>query len=269
MEDELITDKARLLSHVFRKVEFFVEFIEYLDWNFIQIQRWRKSGECLFKCEAEESVIPVHGFGVAHAQSRKNQVIVDDFDHLSNLFYWRLVLVQSQHLDQSQDLFVLRNLRLALLQLFEVNEHSHRPGHFVANVNASYWCSFVSLFIKKLLIPFRVVRQSGNPQILNRFFKQVQTVFGGINYLEDFDCSVKSYFFDSVIIYCILKLVTQLLEIPKRPKLTWHYVITHVHKGSILVKADYVLDINEIPNKILSQFFKRTDLIFSWPVNQR
>jgi hypothetical protein len=87
LEDELITDKVQLLIHGFRKVELFVEFIENLDRNFVQIQGGRKSGECFLECEAEESVIPVHGFGVAHAQSRKNQVIVDDFDHFLNLLY--------------------------------------------------------------------------------------------------------------------------------------------------------------------------------------
>lgn len=87
MEDELITDKVRLLSHGLRKVVFFVKFIENLECNFVQIQGRRKSGECFLEREAEKSVISVHGFGVAHAQSRKDQVIVDDFDHLLNLFY--------------------------------------------------------------------------------------------------------------------------------------------------------------------------------------
>jgi hypothetical protein len=86
LEDELITDKVRLLSHGLRKVEFFVEFIENLECNFVQIQGGRKSGESFLEGEAEESVISVHGFGVAHAQSRKDQVIVDHFDHLLNLF---------------------------------------------------------------------------------------------------------------------------------------------------------------------------------------
>jgi hypothetical protein len=113
------------------------------------------------------------------------------------------------------------------------------------------------------------VRKRGRPQILNCLFKQIQRVFGSKNYFEDLDCSGKSYFLNSVVIDCFLKLVAKFLEIPKRRKLARHYVVTHVHKGSILVKADYVLDIDEVTNKILGQFFKRSNLIFSGPVDQR
>jgi hypothetical protein len=68
-------------------VEFFVEFIENFQCNFVQIKGGRKSGKRFPEGETEESEVPVHGLGMAQAQSCIDQVVVDHFNHLLDIFY--------------------------------------------------------------------------------------------------------------------------------------------------------------------------------------